>query len=88
MPKYKPGDIIKLREDLQIDESYDSYTWTPRMAKIAAKHGYICTIREIPFTRNGRGRYHVDIFNFETITDNMIESCLPPLDVDEILKFL
>ena len=62
--------------------------WTPVMAKVAAKHGYICTITEIPCTRHGRGRYHVDIFNFETITDNMIESCLPQLNVDEILNFL
>lgn len=89
MRKYKPGDIIKLREDLQIDESYDGYIWTPAMAKVAAEHGYICTITEMPpFVRRGRGRYHVDIFNFETITDNMIESCFLRLDVDEILNFL
>ena len=88
MPKYKPGDRIKLSKNLQINEAYDSYIWTPRMAKIAAEHGYICTITEIPFVRHGRGRYRVDIFNFETITDNMIESCLPQLNVDEILNFL
>lgn len=90
MPKYKPGDIIKLSENLQIDEAYDGYIWTPAMAKIAAEHEYICTITEteIPFVRCGRGRYHVDIFNFETVTDNMIESCIPSPNVDEILNFI
>ena len=48
MPKYKVGDRIKLREDLQIYEAYDGYIWTRRMAEVAAEYGGICTIIEAP----------------------------------------